>query len=132
MARHMKAASCRLLRSHAAVDGTPHRLMVPHRAPRPSAALPRQQEANFLPTVAFCAAISRNFKIAAQHCFCTHRQHRPPRNAEAGEGGSFPVVNHARAARERGETRGTGRRRRQLCDEGGATARCGPAACMHA
>ena len=46
MARHMKAASCRLLRSHAAVDGTPHRLMVPHRAPRPSAALPRQQEAN--------------------------------------------------------------------------------------
>ena len=69
MARHMKAASCRLLRSHAAVDGTPHRLMVPHRAPRPSAALPRQQEANFLPTVAFCAAISRNFKIAAQHCF---------------------------------------------------------------
>ena len=62
MARHMKAASCRLLRSHAAVDGTPHRLMVPHRAPRPSAALPRQQEANFLPTVAFCAAISTNFQ----------------------------------------------------------------------
>ena len=44
MARHMKAASCRLLRSHAAVDGTPRRLTVSHRAPRPAAALPRLLE----------------------------------------------------------------------------------------
>ena len=42
MARHMKAASCRLLRSHAAVDGTPHRLMVPHTPPRPPWAAPRR------------------------------------------------------------------------------------------
>ena len=44
MARHMKAASCRLLRSHAAVDGTPHRLMVPHTPPRPPWAAPRPRE----------------------------------------------------------------------------------------
>ena len=63
MARHMKAASCRLLRSHAAVDGTPRRLTVPHRAPRPAAALPRQQEANFLRNGIFLAAISANRKF---------------------------------------------------------------------
>ena len=44
MARHMKAASCRLLRSHAAVDGTPHRLMVPHTPPRAPWAAPRPSE----------------------------------------------------------------------------------------
>ena len=44
MARHMKAASCRLLRSHAAVDGTPRRLMVPHTPPRPPWAAPRRRE----------------------------------------------------------------------------------------
>ena len=63
MARHMKAASCRLLRSHAAVDGTPRRLTVSHRAPRPAAALPRQQEANFLRNGIFLAAISANRKF---------------------------------------------------------------------
>ena len=63
MARHMKAASCRLLRSHAAVDGTPRRLTVSHRAPRPAAALPRQQEAHFLRNGIFLAAISANRKF---------------------------------------------------------------------
>ena len=44
MARHMQAASCRLLRSHAAVDGTPRRLMVPHTPPRQPWAAPRRRE----------------------------------------------------------------------------------------
>ena len=73
MARHMKAASCRLLRSHAAVDGTPHRLMVPHTPPRAPWAAPRPSEE------ATATTCLRNWqsqfagKQVSATLFCTHR-----------------------------------------------------------
>ena len=73
MARHMKAASCRLLRSHAAVDGTPHRLMVPHTPPRPPWAAPRpREEANANNMVLRnCNHILRENQLRT--LFCTRR-----------------------------------------------------------
>ena len=102
MARHMKAASCRLLRSHAAVDGTPRRLTVPHRAPRPAAALPRQQEANFLRNGIFLAAISANRKFLRnqvldnQRSFNTRTRPRSRRPENSPEEQKHPrVLRHA-------------------------------------
>ena len=75
MARHMKAASCRLLRSHAAVDGTPRRLTVSHRAPRPAAALSRQQEANFLRNCRIVRGNQKKSKNRCAHCFAPSGGH---------------------------------------------------------
>ena len=70
MARHMKAASCRLLRSHAAVDGTPHAQAngAAHTSPPAVGRSRRREEANANNMRAqlhnqVCA------KISCAHCF---------------------------------------------------------------